>query len=77
MDEFLEDDPIIIFAKPVRGKATKPIFPHEPGRCEAFGSNWIAVLYPPNSKATILPNSPINVIGRQGIRLLINPLELS
>ncbi|MBP0000018.1 MAG: NfeD family protein [Cyanobacteria bacterium SID2] len=59
------------FPLPLKGIVSKTITANIPGRIRFQGTFWPAHLYQGGRLTTLYPNSPVSVIGRQGIALLV------
>jgi hypothetical protein len=63
------------FPNPIVGKVAQPITATQPGRVRHEGTSWPAALYQPDRPMMILPGNTVNIVGIQGITLLIVPIE--
>jgi membrane protein implicated in regulation of membrane protease activity len=63
----------MMFSTPTQGKVEQTITHNYPGRVECFGSFWPAQLYEKDQVTTLFPGQIVNVVGRQGITLLVVP----
>jgi hypothetical protein len=66
---------ITLFPKPGQGIIEEIITESHPGRVNFQATYWPARLYNPEQKVTLLPNTPVTIIGRQGITLLVVPVS--
>jgi hypothetical protein len=66
---------VILFPTPGKGIIEEIITESQPGRVNFQASYWPARLYNLEQKVTLLPNTPVNVIGREGITLLVVPVS--
>lgn len=66
---------ITLFPKPGMGIIEEIITESQPGRVNFQATYWPARLYNPEQEVTLLPNTPVTVIGRQGITLLVVPVS--
>lgn len=66
---------ITLFPKPGKGIIEEIITESQPGRVNFQATYWPARLYNPEQKVILLPNTSVNVIGRQGITLLVVPIS--
>ena len=64
------------FPAPLMGTVEKKITRSQPGRVKCQGTYWPARFYQPNCEATVLPDEPVMVVARQGITLLVVPVNL-
>ena len=64
-------DPPILFSGPLLGVVTTTICPNQAGRIKFQGSYWPAKLHQSSHATCILPNQVVQVVGRQGITLLV------
>lgn len=64
---------ITLFPKPGKGKVEQIITETQSGRVNFQATYWPARLYNPEHEVNLLPNTPVTVIGRQGITLLVIP----
>lgn len=62
-----------IFSETIEGVVEKAIAHNQPGRVKCFGTYWPAKLHQPNCQIEIIAGSPVIVVGRQGITLLVLP----
>ena len=62
---------IEIFKTPILGEVTKGIGPGKQGRVKCAGSHWPAKFYQSETSDDIAVGQVVNVIGRQGITLLV------
>ena len=65
---------ITLFPKPGKGIVEEIISKSQPGRVNFQATYWPARLYNPEQEVTLLPNTPVTVIGREGITLLVFPV---
>ena len=72
MDLFLPDRPVI-FSTPIQGKVEQTITDNHSGRVKCLSSFWPAQLYEKDQVTTLFPGQIVNVVGRQGITLLVAP----
>jgi membrane protein implicated in regulation of membrane protease activity len=63
------------FPEPIRGTVEKTITPEQNGRVKCLGSYWPAQLYLSSCQATLLEGESVNVIGMQGITMLVAPIH--
>ena len=66
---------ITLFPKPGMGIIEEIITESQPGRVNFQATYWPARLYNPEQKITLLPNTSVIVIGREGITLLVVPIS--
>ncbi len=66
---------ITLFPKPGTGIIEEIITESQPGRVNFQATYWPARLYNPEQEITLLPNTLVTVIGRQGITLLVVPVS--
>lgn len=64
-----------LFACAGIGKVEQTITSTMPGRVKFQTTYWPARLYLQDTQTTLLPEDTVNVIGRQGITLLVVPLS--
>ncbi|NET30822.1 MAG: hypothetical protein F6K19_02310 [Cyanothece sp. SIO1E1] len=57
------------------GKVLKSITSNNAGRIRFQGTDWPAQFYRPNLKVTVDPDATVQVLGREGIVLLVAPME--
>lgn len=58
------------------GVVVKTITPTQRGRVQYQATSWPACLYGITQPCTLEPNQPVQVLGRRGLTLLIQPLAL-
>lgn len=51
------------------------ITPHQRGRVRFMATSWFAQFYQPNGQTETLPGTSVRVIGRQGLTLLVMPVD--
>ena len=66
---------IMIFSKPGIGEVEQIITETQPGRVKFQATYWPARLHNPEYEITLVPNTPVTVIGREGITLLVVPVS--
>lgn len=66
---------IEVFPQPVLGKVDLSIAPSHLGRVNALGSIWYARFYDSSCQNVMRPGDRVAVIGRQGITLLVMPMN--
>ncbi|MGB5962626.1 MAG: NfeD family protein [Coleofasciculaceae cyanobacterium] len=66
---------IVLFPKPGKGIIEEIITESQPGRVNFQATYWPARLYNSEQKVTLLPNTSVNIIGREGITLLVVPVS--
>lgn len=66
---------ITLFPKPGMGIIEEIITESQPGRVNFQATYWPARLYNPEHKVILLPNTSVVVIGREGITLLVVPVN--
>jgi uncharacterized protein (DUF697 family) len=66
---------IKLFSSIGTGIVEKTITPTQPGRIKYQASYWPARLYSKDEQVTLLPDDPVSVVGRQGITLLVVPVN--
>jgi len=66
---------ITLFPKPGKGIIEEIITTSQPGRVNFQATYWPARLYNPEQKVNLLPNTPVTIIGREGITLLVVPIS--
>ena len=64
-----------LFSYPGSGKVEQTITLKIPGRVKFQGTYWPACLYHQDAQVTLFPEDTVTVIGRQGITLLVVPLN--
>ncbi|NET32063.1 MAG: hypothetical protein F6K19_08675 [Cyanothece sp. SIO1E1] len=57
------------------GKVERTITPRQPGRVYFQATYWPARFYQPNCQVTVCPGEPVKVVGRDGLTLLIVPVD--
>jgi hypothetical protein len=57
------------------GEVEQAITPHQRGRVRCMATSWFARFYQPNGQAEVLPGTTVKVIGRQGLTLLVMPVD--
>ena len=76
MSNFLSPaDPIELLPQVLSGIVVQVITNGNPGRVRFRGSDWPAELYQVESQTVLLRNERVGIVGRQGITLLVRPLE--
>jgi hypothetical protein len=66
---------ITLFAKPAMGEVEQIITETQAGRVKFQATYWPARLYNPEYEITLVPDTPVTVIDRQGITLLVLPVN--
>lgn len=66
---------ITLFSEPGKGEVEQIITENQPGRVKFQATYWPARLYNPEYEITLVPDTPVVVIGRQGITLLVVPVS--
>ncbi len=67
--------PIEWFTTPIEGILEKPIVAPRPGRVKALGSIWNAQVHAAQPRFVLTVGDRVRIVGRQGITLLIVPLD--
>jgi hypothetical protein len=62
-----------IFPQASPGEIDIPISTTQPGRVKALGSFWFAEFYNPHCYTDLTAGTPVKVVGRKGIALLVVP----
>ena len=62
-----------LFKKPGNGQVKETINQDQPGRVKWKASYWPAQFYQTEAHVSILPGEQVQVVGRQGITLLVMP----
>lgn len=72
----LMDTPLLIerFSAPFKGQVESEVGMFHQGRVRFQATSWFAQLYP-DSDMTLHPGEWVNVIGRQGLTLLVVPIN--
>ncbi len=65
-----------VFPSEVLAWVDQPISEAQAGRVKALGTSWPARLAAAGTGCELLPGQRVRAIGRQGITLLVVPLEL-
>ncbi len=65
---------IEFFAQAAIGEVDQTITQHQRGRVKFLATTWFARFYHPNC-AEALPGTPVRVIGREGLTLLVVPVK--
>ncbi len=63
------------FAYVELGEVEQAITPHQRGRVRCMATSWFARLYQPNGQTEVLPGTTVKAIGRQGLTLLVMPID--
>lgn len=66
---------IKLFSKPATGIVEETITATVPGRVRFQATHWPARLYGQYNQVTLLPNDLVMVVGRQGLTLLVVPVN--
>lgn len=74
MKELFFSSPLEIFPETIPGIVEMTIAPNRRGRIKFHSSFWPAKLYNIKCSVTVLPGQMVNVIGVEGITLLVVPL---
>ncbi len=74
MKDLFFRSPIEIFPETMPGIVEVAIAPHRRGRIKFQNSYWPAKFYQIECSATVLPGQTVNVVGIEGITLLVVPL---
>lgn len=70
-----EPDTIEFFAQPVIGEVEQTITLYQRGRVKCMASTWFAQFYQLTLQTETLPGTPVKVIGRRGLTLLVVPID--
>jgi len=62
---------IEFFAQAGVGRVEQPMTQHQRGRVRFMATTWFARFYQPNAQKEVLPGTPVRVIGREGLTLLV------
>lgn len=73
MKELFFYSPLEIFPETIPGIVEMTIAPHRRGRIKFQSSYWPAEFYQIECSATVLPGQTVNVVGIEGIVLLVVP----
>ncbi|MBD2465338.1 NfeD family protein [Oscillatoria sp. FACHB-1407] len=73
MNDFFAPPPPEIFRDPVKGIVESAISLNFSGRIKYQGSYWEARFYRPSATLVIPPKKTVNVVGIQGLTLLVIP----
>jgi membrane-bound ClpP family serine protease len=65
----------VMFNQPVLSKVEQAIAPNHTGWVKYQGSFWQAQFYRSSYQMTVKPGEWVKVVGRQGIRLLVVPVN--
>jgi hypothetical protein len=57
------------------GEVEQTITPHQRGRVRFMATSWFARFYQPNGQTEALLGTTVRVIGRQGLTLLVMPVD--
>lgn len=60
-----------MFSEAVMGTVEKTITQNQPGRVKCLGSYWPARFYHSNCDVIVFPDEFVQVVGRQGITMLV------
>lgn len=60
-----------LFPEPLPATVTEPISKEQNGRVRFQDSQWPAAIYITQKSICLLPGTPVQVIGRKGLTLLI------
>jgi hypothetical protein len=66
---------IEFFIYPGIGEVEQTITLHQRGRVKFMATYWFAQFYPPNNPRLALPGTPVRVIGREGLTLLVVSID--
>lgn len=75
MNSSLTSYEIKLFSQPGTGVVEEAITAIRPGRVKFRATYWPARYYGQDNQATLLPNAQVIVVGRQGITLLVVPVN--
>lgn len=64
-------DTIELFAQAELGEVEQTITTQKRGRVRFMATYWFARFYQPNGQRSVLPGTPVKVIGIEGITLLV------
>jgi len=62
---------IEFFPQSAIGEVEQTITLHQRGRVRFMATTWFARFYQPNAQREVLPGTPVKVIGREGLTLLV------
>ncbi len=62
---------IEFFPQAAIGRVERPITQHQRGRVRFMATTWFAQFYQPSAQKEVLPGTPVKVIGREGLTLLV------
>jgi membrane-bound ClpP family serine protease len=65
----------VMFDQPVLSKVDDAIAPNQTGWVKYQGTFWKAQFYRASCQVTVKPGEMVKVVGRQGIRLLVVPMN--
>ena len=65
----------VMFNQPVLSKVDEAIAPNQAGWVKFQGAFWQAQFYRSSCQVTVKPGEWVKVVGRQGIRLLVVPVN--
>ncbi|MBD1939115.1 NfeD family protein [Microcoleus sp. FACHB-68] len=68
-------DTVKMFPQPLLGIVEQAIAYNQRGRVKFDGTYWPARFYNPDCQATVSPNQFVNVVAREGITLLVVPID--
>ena len=74
MISFIARTSIEFYPEGIEGKLTQPLTSRGTGRCKVHGVYWQAKLYGMNHPLSLPSGTPIQVLGRENICLLVRPL---
>lgn len=63
------------FAYVELGEVEQTITTHQRGRVRFMATSWFARFYQPNGQTEVLPGTTVRVVGRQGLTLLVKPVN--
>ncbi|MBW4522329.1 MAG: NfeD family protein [Scytolyngbya sp. HA4215-MV1] len=63
-----------LFPQVEPGKVEQTITPQQPGRVRSMATSWPARFYDAAGQTIAVPNTPVQVVGRVGITLLVMPM---
>jgi membrane protein implicated in regulation of membrane protease activity len=63
------------FAYQTQGILDRPITPTTPGRVYFEATYWRACLFQPETNTTLQPGDKVEVLGRNGLTLLVQPIS--
>jgi membrane protein implicated in regulation of membrane protease activity len=64
---------LLLFPEGHEGELVERLTSQEKGRCKVQGVYWPAKLYQVQASVCLLPGTPIRVLGRQNLCLLVQP----